>query len=193
MKKNELELNDINESNFIYHDIVIIIFSILMAILLVKSSTLQAVLDSAQGYKFIGSFIAGIFFTSVFTTAPAIVTLGKISQFNSIVTTAFFGALGALLGDLLIFRFVKDKFSEHILELVSHRKIGKRTRALFRLRLFRWMSFLVGGLIIASPIPDEVGISLLGITKMKTSLFIIISFSFNFLGILLIGFLARTI
>ena len=61
---------------------------------------------------------------------------------------------------------------------------------LFKLRSFRWLTFFAGGFIIASPLPDELGIALLGFSKLKTSLFVPLSFTFNFLGICLIGIAA---
>lgn len=183
-----------NRANgFLLHDALIIIASVYIAVMLVKTGTLAGILVSALGFEFLGSFIAGLFFTSIFTTAPAIVTLGELARINSIVPVALFGALGAVIGDLIIFRFIRDKFSEHILELVSHRSAWKRMRALFKLKLFRWASLFVGGMIIASPLPDELGISLLGFSKIKTSWFIPLSFLFNFIGILLIGAVARAI
>lgn len=178
---------------FLLHDVFIIAVSIGIAAVLVKTEILAKVLASAQELEFLGSFIAGLFFTSIFTTAPAIVTLGEIARINSIMYVALFGALGAIIGDLIIFRFIRDKFSEHIFELISHRSTWKRMKVLFRLRLFRWASLFVGGLIIASPLPDEIGISILGFSKIKTLWFIPISFVFNFIGIILIGLIARAI
>ena len=52
---------------------------------------------------------------------------------------------------------------------------------------------MLGGIIIASPFPDELGISLLGFSKMKTTAFIPVSLIFNFLGILAIGLIAKAI
>src|SRR5262249_43219313 len=54
----------------------------------------------------------------------------------------------------------------------------------------RWLSFFVGGLIIASPLPDELGIGLLGVARLRTAWFVLLSYAFNFLGILAIGGLA---
>lgn len=178
---------------FLLHDVLIIIASVYIAVILVKTGTLANILASTLGLEFAGSFIAGLFFTSIFTTAPAIVTFGELARINSIVPVALFGALGAVIGDLIIFRFIRDKFSEHILKLVSHRSAWKRIMALFKLKLFRWASLFVGGLIIASPLPDELGISILGFSKIKTSWFIPLSFLFNFIGIVLIGLVARAI
>jgi len=183
-----------NRTNgFLLHDVLIIAISIVVAVLLVQTDALVAILLSARELEVLGSFIAGMFFTSIFTTAPAIVTLGEIAHDNSIVLVSLFGALGAVIGDVIIFRFVRDKFSEHLVQLAKHTGIGKRTIVLLRLKLFRWVSLFVGGLIIASPLPDELGVSVLGFSKIRTSWFIPLSFAFNFIGIFLIGLIARAL
>lgn len=180
-------------NGFLLHDVLLIIISLSVAFALVQTGFLSVVLASTREWQFIGSFIAGLFFTSIFTTAPAIVALGEITLVHPIASVALFGALGAVIGDLIIFRFIRDKFAEHLLELLSHRYLGKRVRTLLRLRLFRWVSFFVGGLIIASPLPDELGLSLLGFSKMKIKWFIPLSFVFNFIGIVLIGLVTRAV
>ena len=179
-------------SNNLLQDMAIIVLSIVIAVVLAKTGALADILTSSKESGRLGSFIAGIFFTSIFTVAPAAVTLGALAQADSIAQTALFGAFGAVLGDLIIFRFVRDRFSVHLMELLRERGGGRRTVTLFRLKSFRWLTFLAGGLIVASPLPDELGISLLGFSKLKTSLFIPLSFVFNFAGIFLIGIAARS-
>lgn len=174
-------------------DLLIIAMSLGVAWALVETQVLYTLLASVRGLELIGSFVAGLFFTSVFTTAPAIVALGEMARYNSIVPVAFLGAIGAMFGDFIIFRFIRDRFSKHIIALLKHRGVGRRVWALFRLKLFRWFSFFVGGLIIASPLPDELGIGLLGFSKMKLSSFVPLSFVFNFIGILFIGLIARSL
>ena len=56
--------------------------------------------------------------------------------------------------------------------------IGKRTK--------HYLLYAFAGLVIASPLPDEIGVSLLGISKIKLYKFIIISFIFNTIGVLLV-------
>lgn len=180
-------------NSFLLHDVLIITLSLGAAMVLAKSGLLMKILTSTEEWGFLGSFVAGLFFTSIFTTAPAIVTLGELARINSIVPMALFAALGAVVGDMIIFRFVRDKFAEHLLQLLRHRTRGKRIVELFKLRLFRWVSFFVGGLIIASPLPDELGIGFFGFSKMKTVWFIPLSFCFNFMGIVLIGLIARAV
>jgi len=177
----------------IIKDITIISLSIIVAVLLVRTQTLARVFTSTKELEIIGSFIAGMFFTSIFTTAPAIITLGEIAQANSVLLTAFFGGLGAVVGDFIIFQFVRDRFSEHLMTLINTKNSKDRLKSLFRIKLFRWLTFLIVGVIIASPLPDELGISFLGFSKTKTSLFIPLSFLFNFIGILIIGLIAKSI
>jgi hypothetical protein len=189
-----MSLSETNKAGngFLAQDLSIIFFSLLLTLVLVKTQALSTILSGAVGLKLFGSFIAGMFFTSVFTTVPAIVTLGEISRHNSIFLTALFGALGALVGDLIIFSFIKDKLSEHLNSLLEHTNYWKRVKHILKLKYFRWGTFLLGGLIIASPFPDELGISLMGLSKMKTKSFILISVFFNFIGILLIGLVAKS-
>ncbi|QQG42605.1 MAG: hypothetical protein HYW15_00030 [Candidatus Giovannonibacteria bacterium] len=174
-------------------DLAIMALSVLIAVILATTDILAKILASAQELKLLGSFIAGMFFTSVFTVAPAVVALGKIAQANSALQVAIFGAAGAVVGDLIIFRFVRDRLSGHLAELMRNRGVWKRISALFKLKSFRWVAFFVGGLIIASPLPDEAGVSLMGLSKIKTSWFIPLSFAFNFAGILLIAAAAKAL
>lgn len=182
-----------NNGEYLVVDIALVIASIICALYLVHTDVLTRILTSSADWGFLGSFISGIFFTSVFTTAPAIAALAEISQTSNILVTATFGALGAIIGDLIIFRFVKDSLSVHMVELLEHQGKRNKFKAIFKMKSFRWVAFLASGLIIASPLPDELGITLLGFTKAKVSAFIPLSFVFNFLGILLIGLLAQTV
>lgn len=168
-------------------DFAIMALSVFIAVILATTDILTKILASAEELRFLESFIAGIFFTSIFTVAPSVVALGKIAQANSALQVAAFGAAGAVIGDLIIFRFVRDRLSEHLAELIKHGGARKRVGALFKLKSSRWIAFLVGGLIIASPLPDEIGIGLMGFFKMTTLRFIQLSFLFNFAGILLIA------
>lgn len=179
--------------NFLFQDTILIAVSIVVAVTIVRTGVLASVLTSTRELEFVGSFIAGIFFTSVFTTAPAIVTLGEIARVNSIWFTALFGAFGAVVGDIIIFQFIRGQFSEHLLELLKYKGAGKRIRILFTRKSFRWFMIVAGGLVIASPLPDELGIGLLGLSKIRTTRLIPLSFIFNGLGILLIGIIARAL
>ena len=179
------------QNNNLMKDLAIIGLSVIIAVLMVKTGALKSLLVSTQEIKFIGSFIAGIFFVSIFSAAPATVVLAEIAQSNSVFWVAFFGGVGALVGDLVIFRFIKDGLAEDFYHLVRKTK-SERLVAIFKLKLFKWLVPFLGALVVASPLPDELGLMMMGLSNMKTSLFIPVSFLLNFLGILVIGFIAKT-
>ncbi|MFH1048931.1 MAG: hypothetical protein V1732_04685 [Patescibacteria group bacterium] len=181
-----------NHKNNLINDISIIVLSVLIAIVLAKTGIFLDILASSKKLELFGSFVAGMFFTSVFTAAPATVVLAEIAQVNSIFLVAFFGGVGAMIGDLIIFRFIKSRLSEDILYLLKKSKSEKLV-SIFRLRIFRWSMAFLGALIIASPFPDELGLAMMGFSKMRMSLFIPISFLLNSLGILAIGLIAKAI
>jgi len=178
-------------NNHILTDIGLIALSILVAIVLAKTHVLTQILTSSAGLELFGTFIAGMFFTSIFTTAPAMATLGEIALTQSVYVTALVGAIGSVLGDLLIFKFVRDRVAADILELLREEKVLHRVKKMFKFKHFRWFTLLAGVFLIASPLPDELGIALLGFSKLSTRYFAILSFVFNFLGILGLGLTAR--
>lgn len=174
-------------------DLAIVFLSVVIAVILVKSRIIADILVSSVQFELLGSFIAGMFFTSIFTTAPATVTLGEIARENSPYLVAALGGLGAVVGDLVIFRFVRDRFGEHLKDIIKQNGGSKRLKKLMRLKYFKWFSFFVGGLIIASPFPDELGVALMGFSKMKILPFMIMSFVLNSLGILIIGLVTKAL
>jgi hypothetical protein len=173
-------------------DAAIIFLSIIIAVLLVKTGVLGDLLATAGGFKFFGSFIAGIFFTSIFTTAPATVTLGEIARVEPLWPTVFLGGAGAALGDLLIFGFVKDSLSRNLSALINHFP-SRRLRHVFRLKFFRWFIAFLGALVVASPLPDELGLAMMGLSKMKNSVFIPLSFLIDSFGVLIVCLIARSL
>jgi uncharacterized membrane protein YdjX (TVP38/TMEM64 family) len=170
----------------IVQDIGVIALSIFVAVIIIKTGILPHFINQLGAYKIIGAFIAGMFFTSIFTTAPALATLGELGLVHNPVVIAIIGGLGAVIGDMVIFKFVRDRFSEDLREVFKLTKPSDRLKKLADLHFFRWFILFFGGIIIASPLPDEIGISLLGMAKVPTRWFIPISFVFNTIGILVV-------
>ena len=66
-------------------------------------------------------------------------------------------------------------------------------RSLLRSRYIAWTLPIIGVFILASPLPDELGVSLLGISKISEAKFIFISYVSNAVGILMIASVARVL
>lgn len=171
-------------------DSIIIILSMVLAIMISRLDLIEKLLSISENIRVISSFIGGLLFTSVFTTAPAIVFLGEVSQIEPIFIVALIGAIGAVCGDLLIFYLFKSHVANDLDGLMKRVK-NNPLKLLSRNSGFRWVSILIGAFIIASPLPDELGIAMMGISRLKLNVFIPISLIFNFLGILAIGFASR--
>ncbi|MEK7520427.1 MAG: hypothetical protein AAB581_04280, partial [Patescibacteria group bacterium] len=82
-------------------DAGIIAMSVVIAIMLVKTGVLKDVLiTNAHEWRFLSSVLAGMFFVSVFTAAPAAVVLVAIAQAVPVWEVALFGAVGAFIYDM---------------------------------------------------------------------------------------------
>lgn len=173
-------------------DILIVVVSVFAAVAFAKSSLLDGLFGLVAGHYLIVAFIAGLFFTSSFTTAPAIVVLAKLCVLFPLLNIALVGAGGALLGDFIIFAFIKGHLAEDLAYILSKSKM-RRAAHVLKYHFVRWLMAAVGALVIASPLPDELGLALMGISKISTWKFCVLSYAFNFLGILLIAFVARSV
>jgi uncharacterized membrane protein len=174
----------------ITRDLGIIVLSVIISILLVKTGVLQEFMSSLEKHAIISSFIAGMFWVSAFTVVPASVVLIGLAKGVSIFWIAFWGGLGALLADFVMFHFVKDDLTPDIDEIIKHSKF-KKIKFLLRFKSFRWLFSLIGAFIIASPLPDEIGIMLMGASKMNSYLFSFFMLILNFIGILSVEMIFR--
>lgn len=162
-----------------------IFIGIVFALLLSGLGVIDYLVSLFKDYYIIASFISGIFFTSVFTLAPASITLIHIAQDSPISGVVVWGGLGAMCGDLVLFLFIKDRFAEDLKSVFKPSSVKYFLKSL-HFGFMRWLSPLIGALIIASPIPDEFGITLLGMSKVKVIVLIPLAFFMNMLGIYLL-------
>ncbi len=176
----------------LFRDSLLIFCSIVIAIFLVQAGLLGQFLSLAQGLEILGSFVAGIFFTSVFTIAPASVALAELSQHTSPFIVALWAAFGAVIGDLIIFLFLRDSFGDDLLKAMKYSPF-KKLLSLSRFAVVRWLMPIIGALIIASPLPDELGLALLGISRTRIVVLIPVAFVMNYLGVLLIALFANAL
>lgn len=186
----------------VFRDIALIVVSILLAWYIANnfSFDFSGVVQHSffegtlLNYILIGliSFVAGIFFTSLFTIAPASFVLGAMSLHAPVPIVALCGAIGAVVGDLILFYFIRDSIVEDISYIVD-KKFLSRITAAFRYRMFRWIIPFIGAIIIASPMPDELGLAMMGLSKTNTRTLIAISFCMNFIGVLLVAGVAKLV
>lgn len=168
-----------------YKNITLFLVSIMFALWVTKFEELHTLLLRLGDWGYVGAFFAGFLFVSTFTVATGFVILLVLAESLNVLELAFIAGLGAVLGDLIIFRFVKDGLIKEIEPIYKSLGGGQINRVL-QTKYFSWSFPVIGAAIMASPLPDELGVSLLGLSKLKTYQFIIISFGLNVIGIVLL-------
>lgn len=172
---------------------IAILLSIALALFFAQSSFFKQLLIATKKTKIIGSFIAGIFVASGFTAVPALVALAEIAQQNSVLQTAIIGGLGAFFGDLLIFLVLRKHFVQACTNAIENIKSAKIAR-IIKSKIFKPLMIILGACIIAAPMfPDEIGLTLMGISRMNTITFFLIIFPLQATGIFIVGSFARII
>lgn len=168
----------------------LLITSLVVFFYLAQTPYVSNIIKLSGNLGYFGSFIAGMFFVSTFTFAPSSVILFQLADRLNPIEVSLLAGLGAMTGDYLIFRFMKDKVFDELLPIVK--KIGiRRLNVLYRSPYFAWAFPILGALIIASPLPDEVGVSMMGISKISKWKFLLITFILNAAGIFLVVAIAR--
>jgi len=171
--------------NHILQDLLILTASIVFTIFFVKEGFAKEIFAVLHNAPTIASFLAGLFFTSVITIAPAAVAISEIAISRPVLEVAFFGAFGAGIGDLIIFYFVQKRLKNDIDDLISE-SLRKNILSVFRFEFLRWLNPVLGILLIVSPLPDELGIALLAFSKVKPSMLFGLAFFFHFIGMIIV-------
>ena len=175
-----------------WYDLIYILVSIAVAVYIVESGVVHSFATSLADLSWAGTFIAGMLFTSMFTTAPAIAILGELAQEQSVLSVALIGAAGAVVGDFILFQMVRDRIGEDIRYVLKHAKV-RRFPAIFKTKLFHSATPFIGALLIASPLPDEFALAFLGFSKVADRSFLYISYVMNTIGIFIIGYVATSV
>lgn len=170
--------------NFKYKNLTLLGLSILVAFFLWRQPSFHEFLLGLGEFGYLGAFLAGILFVWIFTMPTALLILLTLSQSGNLspIEIGFIAGFGAVVGDFIIFRFVRNGLSTEIKDLYS--AFGpKHLSTVFNSRYFHWTLPFIGAIVIATPFPDEIGVSLLGISRMKTYHFLLLSYFLNSLGI----------
>jgi len=173
-------------SHWRYKNLTIVFIGVVLAILLSKNEMLHSFLMHLGNFGYIGAFIAGIFFVSTFTVATSALVLLTLAETLSPIEIGLIAGLGAVVGDILIFNLIKDDLANEIEEIYDQLDNKRHLKKLFHSKYFNWLLPIFGAIIIASPLPDELGISLINLSKMSRIKFVLLSYALNSIGIFII-------
>lgn len=169
-----------------YKNLTYLFISFLVAMFLLQSASFRSVVTHLGTYGYIGALLGGALFVSTFTVSLGTVILMLLAKTLNPVVMCIIAGMGAVMGDLAIFQFIRMRGLETEIKHFFNYFGGAKIKHLIHTKFFSWTLPVVGALIIASPLPDELGVSLMGISRLKTSQFVILSFILNSIGIFIV-------
>ena len=175
-----------------YPYLTAVLISILIAIILLQNQAFKDWLLNLGSLEYIGALVAGALFVSSFTVAISTVVIAIMTENIHPLALALIGGVGAVMGDYLVFKLVRSHLQDELAMLFGKQETS-HIKHLLHSKYISWTLPIIGVLIIASPLPDELGVSLLGISKMSDAKFILISYISNSVGILMIASVAKVI
>jgi uncharacterized membrane protein YdjX (TVP38/TMEM64 family) len=175
-----------HSKNWQYKNTVLLALSIILLLIFADHAIVRGLISAIGDLKFLGLFFAGFFIVSTFTIVPATLVLSEMSKTYGTLEVVLLAGLGAVLGDFIIFRFIRDSISEELRPLFKSIAKEKHIRKLFHTPFFAWLTPVVGAVIIASPLPDELGLTILGASHMSNTRFLLLATALDFLGIFLL-------
>lgn len=154
---------------------------------------MRGIIATISDLGYLGLFFAGFFIVSTFTIVPATLLLSEMSNVYGFWETVLLATLGAIAGDFIIFRFIKDRVSQELLDIFKEIGQERHLYHLFHSPLLAWLTPVIGAVIIASPLPDELGLGILGVARMSNYKFLMLVAVLDFIGIILLVSLFHSI
>ena len=168
-----------------YKNLTLFIASVASSFAIFRIETLHAFFLHIGNWGYLGAFIGGFLFVSSFTAAIGAVILLILAEKLSPLEIAIIAGLGGAVGDFAIFRFMKDNLLEELKPLWNRLGLS-RVSNLLHTKYLRWTLPIIGAIIIVSPFPDEIGVALMGLSKIKKYQFVIIAFILDTIGVFLL-------
>ena len=158
--------------------------SLLIGIFILRSPQIHAAITHLGNFEYTGAFVIGFLVIMTFTVVPSLAVLITLSETMNPFLLSLLAGAGGMCGDYLLMRYFRSETDELLSDntLKNHMFLKRVLNS----RIFHWVGPLIGSIIVASPFPDEIGITLLGITKLETKKFLLLVFILDTLGVFLI-------
>ncbi len=178
---------------FKYPKILILILAIIFSYILFKEPHIANFLLQLGKIRFIGLFIAGMLFAFGFTAPLAVGFFISYTPQNIYLATII-ASLGVVASNLFIFSFIKLSFIDEFKKLERTSTIKKFAKFFGQFngkslggKIRIYLAYVFIGIIIASPLPDEIGVVLLsGLTHIKKVTLAVITFILGAIGIFIL-------
>lgn len=173
-----------------YPKVIMLAVVAVAAYALFQDQGVQSYFHGLGDLGYVSALFGGMMFAFGFGAPFGVALLATIADDVNILIAAAVGGLGALLSDYLLFKFIRVTFQDEIDRFRDSKAFALFNGLVMRRmppRLAYYLSVGIAGLIIASPLPDEVGVTLLAsITAVRERTFMVVAFTLNTLGVLVV-------
>ena len=174
---------------FKYPKLFLLTICMILTYYLFSTGLISGVVEKFRELGPLGIFLSGVMTAFGFTAPLGIGLLSKINPSNILLATLI-GTIGATVTDLLIFHTIKFSFSDELKQLEKTKtvkEIEKIVKKNKHVKVAHYLLYILAGIIIVTPLPEELGISMLaGLTTINPIKFAITSFCIHGLAILFI-------
>lgn len=172
-----------------YPKLIIFVLCIIFAYVIFKNPKVVELISHLESLNYIGILIAGFFIAFGFISPFGIGFLTAVNP-EKIFLAAMMGGFGAAIGDFIIFKTIKFSFLNEFNEIKKSKTakfieevVDKNTPV----KIHHYLLYVFAGFFIATPLPDEIGVSLLaGLTTIKLKILLTIAFVLHTIGIFII-------
>jgi len=174
-----------------YPKLSLFVLSFIVAYLLFGYRSFAPLHNTLILLGYFGTFLIGILYAYGFTAPPATAILLILAGHQNILFAGLVAGFGALLSDLIIFLLVRRSFTDEIERFSKEKFFQRIPRRIFGTPS-RYMLIAFAGFLIASPLPTEIGVTLMASLKnMSTKKFAVIAYLLHTIGIFAILLAAR--
>jgi hypothetical protein len=176
-----------------YPKLSLFVISVILVYLLFSGLTYKPLHDVLIFLGYFGTFFAGLLYPYALTSAAGTGILLILAKEQNIILAGVIAGIGALISDSILFLFVRHSFSDEV------QKLSKKTVIQ---TVYRWIPdsirvyllVIFAGILIASPLPTEIGIILLALIKnMSVKKFVTLIFVLHASAIFVILLIGSTI
>jgi hypothetical protein len=171
-----------------YPKLSLLACSFLLAYILYIQGFFDLLPELLNGYGYISMFLGGLLFSFGFTTPFAVAIFIEMADTVDPLLGAIIAGFGAVLSDMTIFEFVRFSFLDELRRLKKTAWLkwirNHAHQESIPERIRQYTAWSIAGILIASPLPDEIGVTLLsGYTELRPRTFAGICFAFNTFGV----------
>ena len=166
---------------------LVILTSVAIAIYIQTSFVADVLVSYFSSIFFIpAAFLVGFLFSITFTAAistSVFILLAETTHNPFLI--ALIGGFGSLAANSIVYKFFKEEIIDDI-QFIEKRYARRIAHKIIHSKTVIGLTPYIAALLLASPLPDELGILMLAGANFKYTRFFLYSFAFHTIGILII-------